>query len=82
MYIKYLGNIYNLKRYSSISRGNSPSSINLHKENNSYVTLEFSARTREFIIESIWDEIKKGSKYFDLDEAIKIYTEADKYKMV
>ena len=83
MYIKYLGNIHNLKRYDSINKAKSNvKCIGLHKDD-SYISLEFyNEEARDFILDQIWSYIKEGEKFFDIDEVNTTFYEANKYKLV
>ena len=84
MYIKYLGNIYNIINYYSITKGGAYNNcIHLEKDNGHYRALDFKEEhTRDFVIVEIWKEIKKETKFYDLDEMLKIYFEAKKYNTI
>ena len=83
MYIKYLGNIYNINNYYSITEGGAYNKcIHLEKDNGHYRSLDFKDEsTRNFIIEEIWKEIRKETKFYDLDEVLKIYFDLKKYNI-
>lgn len=87
MFIKYLNNIYNLNNYYSIVKDagvytNKKSAIHLVKNDNHFVSLEFdNTEIRNYILMKIWEELKKHTECFDIDEELKIYLETKKYNL-
>ena len=88
MFIRFQNNIYNLNSYSSIVKGvvapfsNKKSFIQLIRNDNNFISLAFeNAEIRNYILMKIWDEIKKHTECFDIDEELKIYLETNKYNI-
>lgn len=83
MYIKYLNQIYNLKKIIHISGPqNEPQSIILHKQDG-YMTMKFSTnKIRNILLNEIWVKIKGKEVCFDIDEYLSVYVDADKYNIV
>jgi len=84
MYIKYEGNLHNLKKFYSVVKGfrdDKSNCINLSKTQNGY-SLEFiDENVRDYIISEIWEEAKKGTKYYDIDKALEVFYVANKYNL-
>lgn len=86
MFIKYLNNIYNINSHYSIVKGVGfnivKPSINLFKDDSNFTSLEFENKDmRDYIINRIWEELKKHTDCFDIDEELNIYLNIKKYNM-
>lgn len=83
MYIKYLGNIHNMGNYNSFVKGGAQDCcIHLQKDNGHFHSMEFKTTgARNFILNEIWEELKKESKLFDIDDIIETYYISEKYKV-
>lgn len=83
MFIRYLGNIHNLNKYYSLVKNIDKSNvIFLKKDAASNYSLEFKDQeTRDFILNEIWLELKKGSQFYDIDEIIETYNASRLYNL-
>jgi len=82
MYIKYEGNIHNVKKYYSIVKDNE-FSIDMLKHDNSRLSLKFNSELiRNEILNMIWLELKKDSTCFDIDEIADVVANSLKYKVL
>lgn len=83
MYIKYLNNIHNLSNYNSIVQGGAINNcIHLQKDNGHVYEMEFlNTNARDFMLAEIWAQIINQTKFFDLDNFIDIYYQANKYNL-
>lgn len=83
MYIKYEGNLHNLKKYYSIIKGamDRENFINLIKNQGMY-SLEFKdIKVRDYIISEIWSEMTKGAKCYDIDKSLEFFYTTNKYNL-
>jgi hypothetical protein len=81
MYIKYEGNIHNLKRYFSYIRSGDIY-IHLLRKDNSYLSLSFENKfLREKVLELIFKNLHKKQRTLDLDKEIELLKSTDKYNL-
>jgi hypothetical protein len=83
MYIRFKGNIHNISNYYSLVKGGSKDQcILLQKEDGSFFSLEFlNMDERNNVLKLIWEEMKKGTEFFDIDEQLQIYNDANRYNV-
>lgn len=83
MYIKYLNNIHNIKKYYSLIKSdNSPTSLNLIRETGDSMILKFeNENIKKFVISKIWDGLETGKTTLDLDSQIELFKKSKKYNL-
>lgn len=83
MYIKYLNNIHNINNYYSLVKGGGKNNcIQLTKHDGTFYSLEFlNSESRDFVLNEIWNELKKGTHLYDIDEMIQTYYDAKRYNI-
>lgn len=81
MYIKFSNNIHNISKYKSIVKGGTLKSIHLVNGDN-FMALDFiNTKIRDYILSEIWNELKAGAKFYNIDEAIELYQATNKYNL-
>jgi len=88
MYIKYLDNIHNLDNFLSIVKGqlevttsHKDNCIYLVKQQNHFSMAFLTEDARNFILAKIWDDMKAGVEFLDIDEILPTFYDAEKYKI-
>ena len=83
MYVKYLNNIHNLNIYNSIIKGGPKNNcIQLQSGDGHFHSMEFkNIKSRDFVLNEIWEEMKKESKLFDIDSIIETYYISNDYNI-
>jgi hypothetical protein len=79
MFVKYLENIHDLENYESYVKvgGVEILLVGFHDTALVFQDLE----TRNWALFHIWDQLKSGEKFLDLDMDVEIYHNSEKYKI-
>jgi len=74
---------YNLENFLNFGiSSNNNLSITLKRENAHYELIFNNTITRNDVMSEIWFSLKKGEKFFDIDEFLETYIDAKKYNVI